>query len=67
MPTKLTLTDSDYHRSGVEITWTKTAQRLDIFGWYDSCVGIQGDSFQLAEFFRKLGITKKDCDKAFKE
>ena len=48
-------------RSGVDITWTPTAHRLDIGGWYDGCVGIPSESMTLREFFNKLGITKKDC------
>ena len=52
-------------RSGVDITWTPSAQRLDIGGWYDSCVGIQPESMSLKEFVSKLGITKKDCLNAF--
>jgi len=49
----------DMH-SGISITWTKSAQRIDISGWYDQFVGIEGSSFTLSEFFKKLGITKKD-------
>ena len=40
---------------------------LDIGGWYDSLVGIETHSLQLREFFDKLGITEKDCIKAFKQ
>jgi hypothetical protein len=53
--------------SGVEITWTPTAGRLDINGWYDGCVHIQGGSMTLREFFAVLGITEKDCSTALKE
>lgn len=53
--------------SGITITWTPSASRLDISGYFDEFVGIEGGSFTLAEFFKKLGITKKDVDKAFKE
>ncbi len=53
-------------RDGIDITWTPTAQRLDISGWYDGFVGIEGDSFSLREFFEALGITEKDCKKAWK-
>ena len=67
MPRVLELTDPEYGSSGIQITWTPSARRLDFFGWYDSCVGIQGDSFSLREFFDKLGINKKDCEKAFEE
>lgn len=53
--------------SGISITWTPSASRLDISGYFDDFVGIEGGSFTLAEFFKELGITKKDIDKAFKE
>lgn len=54
-------------RSGIDVTWTKTAQRLDIGGWYDSFVGIESDSLTLREFFDLMGITAKDCERAFRE
>ena len=53
--------------SGIGITWTKTTQRIAISGWYDGCVGIGGESLSLREFFDALGITEKDCAKAWKE
>lgn len=34
---------------------------------YDGCVGIQGKSLTLGEFFKQLGITEKDIKKALKE
>jgi hypothetical protein len=66
MPKRIDLTD-EYAHSGIDITWTPTAQRLDIGGWYDSCVGLEGGSLTLRQFFEKLGITEKDCVKAFKQ
>ncbi len=65
MPKRIDLTD-EYAHSGINITWTPSAQRLDFGGWYDSCVGIESHSFKLREFFDALGITEKDCFKAFK-
>ena len=53
-------------RSGISIVWTKTVQRIDVSGWYDTHVGIEGDSMTLREFFDLLGITNKDCAKAWK-
>ena len=53
--------------SGIDISWTKTTQRLEIGGWYDSCVGIEGTSLSLREFFMRLGITEKDCLRAFRK
>lgn len=57
----------DARSSGIDITWTKSAQRLDIGGWYDSCVGIESGSFTLRAFFEELGITERDCAKAWKQ
>lgn len=54
----------DARHSGIDLTWTPSAGRLDIGGWYDTIVGIQPGSMTLAEFFAKLGITEKDVRKA---
>ena len=56
---------SDATYAGIDITWTPSTQRLDIGGWYDSCMGIRPESMTLRDFFDKLGITEKDCDHAF--
>jgi len=56
----------DAKYSGVDITWTPSAQRLDIGGWYDSCVGIRPEAMSLREFFDRLGITEGECRRAFK-
>jgi hypothetical protein len=64
MPKTLNLGNDN---SGITITWTPSASRLDISGYFDEFVGIEGESFTLAEFFRKLGITEKDAKRAFKE
>ena len=53
--------------SGIDITWTPSAQRLDVGGWYDTCVGLETHSLTLRQFFDELGITEKDCAKAFKQ
>lgn len=53
-------------RSGITVEWTKTRGVLYIDGWYDTRVGIQGTEISLREFFDRLGITSKDCAKAFK-
>lgn len=52
-------------RSGISITFTKKTGNLDISGWYDTFVGIEGESIHLKEFFTALGVTKKDCERAF--
>jgi len=68
MPRKLYLPlNTDLKNSGIDVTWTPSAQRLDFGGWYDSMVGIDGGSFSLHEFFIALGITEKDCHRAWSE
>ena len=57
----------DAKLSGIDIRWTRGAMRLDIGGWYDSFVGIEGSSMTLREFFDALGITQKDCAKAWRQ
>lgn len=68
MPTKLVMPrDSTGPRGdGLWVTWTKSAQRLDFCGWYDSFVGIPGDSMTLREFFDSLGISERDCARAWR-
>lgn len=58
---------SDAERSGIDITYTKSTQKLSISGWYDGCVGIEGEVIDLAAFFIAFKITEKDCAKAFRE
>jgi len=65
MPTTLYIA-KEWSSSGISITWVKSRQRIDVSGWYDSCVGIEGESFTLREFFDQLGISEKDCRKAFR-
>jgi hypothetical protein len=66
MPRRIFLPrEGTLYSSGIDITWTPSAQRLDFSGWYDSFVGIEGDSFTLLEFFNAMGITEKDCNRAW--
>jgi len=63
MPKTICIPEDAKH-SGIDITWTPSAGRLDIGGWYDTMVGIQPESMTLAEFFARLEITEKDVQKA---
>ena len=65
MPKRIELVDDGYSSTGITVVWTKSASRIDIYGWYDQIVGIKGKQFLLAEFFDALGITERDCKKAF--
>jgi hypothetical protein len=65
MPTTVYFPKESVH-SGIDITWTKTRQSLSIGGWYDTFVGIANTEISLREFFDSLGITEKECIKAFK-
>jgi len=53
--------------AGIKIEYIKSRKLLNISGWYDSIVGIQPDSITLKEFLTQLGISKKDCIKAFED
>ena len=64
MPKTIFLTN-ECERSGIDITWTKSKSQLHIGGWYDTCCGIEPTNMTLKEFFDKLGITEKDCKRAF--
>lgn len=66
MPKKIYLPE-DAQYSGIDVVWTKTSQCISIGGWYDNCYGIPGEAMTLREFFDRLGITEKDCQKAFKK
>lgn len=66
MPNKIYLVPDDFHTSGIDITWYKTKGEIHIAGWYDDFVGIQGERMPLGELFDRLGITLKDCERAFK-
>jgi hypothetical protein len=67
MPKKLHLGPDWQVSAGISIEWTPTSQRLDISGWYDGCVGIEGESLTLRELFDRLNITEAHCRKAFRE
>ena len=65
MPKRLDLAGECRH-SGIDITWTPSAQRLDVVGWYNFFVELGPHSLTLRQFFDELGITEKDCAKAFR-
>jgi hypothetical protein len=68
MPYAVFNQEENFNRAtGIEITWTPSAKRLDISGWYDHCVGIESTSMPLREFLDRLGITENDVKKAFKQ
>jgi len=45
---------------GINVTYRKGAKMLDISGWYDHCVGIEGGQISLVDFCTRLGIRKED-------
>ena len=51
---------------GISINYVKTPMRVDISGWFDHFVGIEGRSYPLGDLLRLLGITLKDCEKALR-
>jgi hypothetical protein len=66
MPTTIYI-GPESQRTGISIEWTPSTERLYISGWYDGCVGIEGESLTLREFFNRLNITEAHCRKAFRE
>lgn len=68
MPKEMILTTEYDTGKGIKITWVKSANRLDFVGWFDGSYGciMPEKSPTLREFFDTLGITEKDCRKAFK-
>lgn len=57
-----------YNRhEGVEVSYVKGRRDLSVVAWYDSGVGIGPFQLSLAEFLTSLGVTLKDCEKAFAE
>ncbi len=64
-PKKIYLPEDAVH-SGIDVTFVKSSQSLRIGDWYDGMVGISGGEISLKDFFQKLGITEKCCQKAFK-
>jgi len=46
--------------AGVEIEYVKSRKTFYVSGWYDTCAGIGGEEIPLAEFCKRLGITRRD-------
>ncbi len=66
MPNKIYLPNPT-EDNGIVIVWKKKEHILSFSGWFDSFVEIEGGAISLEEFFKEIGITKKDCDKAFEK
>lgn len=67
-PKQVLLSPQDrYTSSGMAVDYVKSRRTLRFFGWYDTFVGIQGESFTLAEFFKQTGISERDCKAAFEQ
>ena len=46
--------------SGVKIEYVKSRKVINVWGWYDTCVGIEGREMPLWEFCAELGIKRED-------
>jgi len=67
MPKEIFLArEKERSHSGIHITYYKTKRLFEIRGWYDSFVGIEGDTLTLKELLETFNITVKDCEKALK-
>lgn len=67
MKDPLILKNDSYGCSGIQIDYIKSRKTFSVFGWYDSCVGIQGKEFTLKELLEHFKITVKDCQKALEK
>ena len=54
-------------RTGIGIEYIKSKKILNVWGWYDTMVGIEGDTISLKDFCNKLGITEKDLKRVNKK
>lgn len=52
---------------GITVLYIQRRKTLRINGWYDDFVGIESTEITLKDFFKRLNITLKDCQSAFKE
>jgi hypothetical protein len=51
--------------SGINVAFYPKTNIIEIDGFYDSCVHIEGNVFRLREFFDLMNITMEDCEEAF--
>ena len=51
-------------REGIDITYVKSRGVLQVGGWYDSMVALEGGEITLRDFLTRLGIDRKAVDKA---
>lgn len=56
---------SSVDRTGVDVTYHKKGNALIIGGWCYGQFDIKSTQMPLAEFFKQLGITRRDCERAF--
>jgi hypothetical protein len=52
------------NRAGIRLEVNHTHNTLDISGWYDGQVGIEGATVPLKEFLKEMGITAKDLEES---
>ena len=53
----------DGNSSGICAQYNQTTEEIMIDGWFDCFVGIEGESFKLSDFLKKLGVKKKALKK----
>jgi len=52
--------------SGIQVSYVKSKEVLDFFGWYDGFIGIEGGRISFVDLCRSLDIEKKTLKKAIK-
>ena len=53
--------------SGIRVSYTKSRRALELSGWFDHFVGIEGGEVGLAEFLSALGVSDRDLRAVLRE
>ena len=64
---RIDFTDEQYSRSGVCVEYVKKSNTLNVHGWYDTYVGIEGSVIGLREFLDALGVPDVALRRVLKE
>ena len=67
MSKTLYLKSDNVRSSGIDITYVKSRNALEIGGWYGLYIGIECTTMPLPQFFRELGITPNILRKTIKQ
>jgi len=49
--------------TGIHISYSRRRGTVTVSGWYDHCVGIEGEELTLDEFLTRIGVTRRDLER----